>query len=335
MTSDPTNIINIFLNSDNNYAVPAYITLYSLMHNYRGEDHVHVYILTPGDLTPQNQFFLKSLSAKYPLLEIFIIDMRDAYGNVSMNSIFPCTILYRLMIPRICEQLHLEIDKCIYLDTDIVVEGDISVLYGIDSDWEEYYCAGVKDPFPFASPNYNDKLGITSLDKYINAGVLLLNLKQIKDDDLKDSLEQAGYRSDFVFYDQDVINSVCYEGIKLIPLKFDVMPSAFFLYNSELCEFYGEENVLEAKRAPLIIHYISTFKPWSRWTSYLTGHWWKYVRMQDKKTMREFITPFIRSYKVPPLTIVKDLLRSALVHAGAYGLYKKARHIFAQLSMIV
>ena len=164
---------------------------------------------------------------------------------------------------------------------------------------------------------------------------MLLNLKQIKDDDLKDSLEKAGYRSDFVYHDQDVINSVCYEGIKLIPLKFDVIPQIFFLHNSEICEFYGEENVLEAKKAPLIIHYFGIFKPWSHRASYLAGHWWKYVRMQDEKTMRVFITPFIRSFKVPPSTLAKDLLKSALVYIGAYTLIKKARDIFVQLSMIV
>ena len=331
MTSRTTDTINIFLNTDNNYIVPAYITIYSLMYNYRGKAPVNIHILTPGDISPHNQLFLKSLIEKNRIFEIFIIDMRDAYREVVMKSCFTNTILYRLMIPRICEQLNLKTDKCIYLDTDIVVEGDITELYNVDADWDEYYCAGVRDCLTITRAEWflkhKDLLGIPSMDRYINAGVLLINLKQIKEDSLLHRLEEAGYREDFLFYDQDAINSVCYEGIKLIPLKYDVMPQVFFHNNSEIYSNYGRENVLDAKKSPVVIHYMDKYKPWSHRRLYLARHWWRYVKMQDEEIMREYITPFIEPYKVPLSTTVKDSLLSVLIHIGAYNHFKKIKHL--------
>ena len=332
----PTETINIFLNSDNNYVVPAYISLYSLIHNYKGNADVNIHILTPGDISPQNQNLLKSLTEKNQRFAIFIIDMKDAYNSVNMRSRFTSTILYRLMIPRICEELHLKMDKCIYLDTDTVVEGDITELYNIDSNGEKYYCAGVRDCQTIDRTeeflNYRDKLGIPSIDRYINAGVLLINLKQIKEDDLEKRLEEAGYREDLLFYDQDAINLVCYEGIKLIPLKFDVMPQLFFCNNSVLYDNYGKENVLEAKKSPVIIHYIDKYKPWSYKTFLLAGYWWKYVEMQDEETLRKYIDPFVQLHRVPESTTVKEALVSASIRIGVYKTLKRLQYMLDKRS---
>ena len=321
MTYETSDAINIFANTDNNYAVPAYITFYSLIHNYRGKSPVNIYFLIPGDMSEKNRSFLLSLSDSNPLFEIFIIDMKDAYSKVNMNMNFTCTVLYRLMIPRIVEQMHKKIDKCIYLDVDTVVEGDISELYKMDSEWDEYYFAGVKDPLLFENIHldHNEKLGIPSLDKYINGGVLLINLKQINASGLRDKLEEAGYRDDYIFHDQDVINAVCYEGIKMLPLRFNVMPQVFFFSNSELYGKYGKKEVTEARKKPVVIHYIGDTKSWSYRRHYLAGKWWKYVKMQDETTMREYIAPFIESHKKPlslyaiELTLINFLIRIRLI----------------------
>lgn len=327
MASKSADTIHIFLNSDNNYAVPAYITLFSLIHNYRGKDPISIFVLTPGDMTRSNRSFLLSLSDNNPLFEIFIIDMKDAYSKVTMNQHFTHTILYRLMIPRIVEQMHMKIDKCIYLDTDTVVEGDVSELYTVDSGWDDYCCAGVRDPLVLDDKflDHNEKLGIPSLSKYINAGVLLINLKHLNDAGLVDKLEEAGYRSDYIFHDQDAINSVCYEGIKLIPLKYDLMPQVFSFQKSEIYELYGKEEAVEAKAKPLVIHYIGVTKPWSSKHLYLAGKWWKYVGMQDEKTTREFIAPFIESHKesTSRLDRVKRTIIDILIRMGLFGQIRK------------
>ena len=329
MISRQSETINIFLNTDNNYAVPAYITLYSLIHNYHGKNAVNVYFLTPGDMSSENRSFLLRLSDSNPLFEIFFIDMKDAYSNVTMNQRFVCTILYRLMIPRIVEQKHLKIDKCMYLDVDTVVEGDITELYNMDSKWDTYSCGGVRDLLADIPPDYKDKLGIPSLDKYINAGVLLINLKYLNNSGLRDKLEEAGYHNEYMYHDQDAINSVCHEGIKLIPLKYNLMPQVFYDCNSEIYEKYGKKEAAEAKKKPVIIHYIGAKKPWSYNNMYLAGKWWKYVRMQDEKTIKDFITPFLEAHKITfsGYDIAKTILINILIGTRLIGPIRKIRPI--------
>ena len=80
--------------------------------------------------------------------------------------------MYRLSIPKILQ----DIDKCIYLDSDIVVEGDIAELDGISV--EGVCIAGVEDGAPFGeyAERLREILDGPDLDQYINSGVLIMNL---------------------------------------------------------------------------------------------------------------------------------------------------------------
>lgn len=67
-----------------------------------------------------------------------------------------------------------DIDKCLYLDVDIVVQNDLTELY--EQDMEEYYIAGVKAAGYYYPPEKKqrnmDRLEMPAFDQYINAGVL-------------------------------------------------------------------------------------------------------------------------------------------------------------------
>ena len=58
-------IIPIFFNTDNNYAVPTYITLFSMLYNYSGTSDICAYILTADDFSDKNKQMLKLLSEKF------------------------------------------------------------------------------------------------------------------------------------------------------------------------------------------------------------------------------------------------------------------------------
>lgn len=332
MSTTNEDSIYIFLSTDNNYSIPAYITLYSLIYNYRGKKSVKVCILTSGGLSPENRHLLSALSDNDSKFTICFIDMKDAYNGVTFKlDHLSHAAMYRLMIPLTAEKLNLKADTCIYLDTDIVVEGDISELYDLDETLGEYYFAGVLDPCSFDNTlaDHPARLGIPAMDQYINSGVLLINLKQIRRDRLSNRLEDAGYRKDYLYNDQDAINSVCYGGIKLIPLKFNMMRQFFYhndRYFSEVYSpVYGKDNTAEAKRSPVVIHYIDRQKPWSHRTILMSEKWWKYVGLQDERTIREYITPFIASHRAPLSDWLFETAKTILAHMGIYDIVRSAK----------
>ena len=90
---------------------------------------------------------------------------------------------YRLVISDMVDD-----EKCLFLDGDIIVNSDLSELYC--TDLEGVYLAGVKDCCiqhdMERQASYKDVLAIPTMDNYINAGVLLMNLQLLRDHAMKE-----------------------------------------------------------------------------------------------------------------------------------------------------
>lgn len=129
-------------------------------------------------------------------------------------------------------------DKILYIDSDTIVVDNIEDLWNIDLG--DNVIAGVYEP-----GEWNKHLWTYGLDDtYINSGVLLMDLKKIKEEKLDDSMIYLLNHNKYAFPDQDVINLVCRNRVKHISN----------IYNSS--ETTGI--VDKAK----IIHYIRGNKGW-------------------------------------------------------------------------
>lgn len=88
---------------------------------------------------------------------------------------------------------------------------------------------------------------------------------------------------------------------------------------------YGKGNTAEAKKSPVIIHFIDRQKPWSHRTILMADKWWKYVKMQDERTLREHITPFAASHRAPLSDWLFETTKTVLAHMGIYDIVAKAK----------
>ena len=294
-----TDFIPVFFNADNNYAVQTYITIFSMMHNYKGSADINAYILCPGGYSEKNMALINSLTDRFNKLSITVLNMDDKYEKVDMSLPYISSAsMYRLEIPDIVDNvLGIQIDKCIYIDCDLVVEGDISELY--NEDISGYYIAGVADPLQFYKTyrNHAQRIGIPDCKQYINAGVLLMNLKEINAaPDVREKIEQVAFKDEMLFRDQDVINYAFYGRIKLLPMKYNAFTIIITRKDKGPQKIYGKKNMKEARENPLIVHYIGTLKPWLYKTEYMANRWWKYVKMQDRNIRREYIKPFVKEH---------------------------------------
>ena len=325
--------IPVFFCTDNRYSVPTYIALYSLLQNYRGNAEIHAYVLASRSFSEKNVRLLESLS-KAQNISVDIIRMPDTYDAVRINSDHVSTAtLYRLMIPNIVsQQLGNEIDKCIYLDSDIVVEGDITELYNISI--ENYCIAGVLDRAISSKKlsvlkdlrELKENLGIPTLKDYINAGVLLLNIKEMQKCGIGNKLEELGYRNDLRYNDQDVINSVCYSSIKHIQLRFNVMTTCIYHDGEDFLDQYGTQNIVEARKDPVVIHYVLGRKPWACKNMVMAENWWKYVEMQDEVIMREYIYPFLKMNKASLFDRTRETVKTASINMGIYNWFREMHY---------
>lgn len=142
----------------------------------------------------QIKFLKKVLKEKSPKSKIKLIDVTDIYDKEFKNCPNEKAYCTPYTLIRLLGDLVPEIpDKILYLDVDIMANDDILKIYNIDIDNYEY--AAVKE-----------KYGCWLIrPDYINAGVLLLNMKIIKETKLFEKGREMLKKKKLVFADQDAI----------------------------------------------------------------------------------------------------------------------------------
>ncbi len=150
---------------------------------------------------------------------------------------------YRLYAPYI---LPNDIDRILYLDSDIICRGNILDFY--NTDFDNNIIVGIEN-FDASNYKYNIRLELEKDNKYINAGVLLINVnkykKQFKVEDFNNFISKNSNILDY--QDQDVINTMFYKKIKTTNNN----------YNFQITNIIGYEY------NPILVHYTHKIKPWN------------------------------------------------------------------------
>lgn len=245
--------------TDNNYVMPCGIAMVSLLENSPNQNIVvHIIGLELYDSTKE---LLKGIADKY--------NIRIAFYEITLafldNFSFPIEGPKHLTISTyirlfLSEILPSDIDKILYLDCDLIVTDNISDMW--NTDISNYTVAGVVDTQSF-SPTIFEKLHYDRKYSYINAGVLLINLKAWREQDIQAKLLEYTNRNkaNLVHHDQDIINGTLHASILLLPLKYNVH-SFFFRRNFEGHGYQNE--IREALKKPAVIHFTTGGKPWKK-----------------------------------------------------------------------
>ena len=119
---------------------------------------------------------------------------------------------------------------------------------------------------------------------YVNAGMLLINLNQIRKDNITQKFMNL-LKKNYSSQDQDIINVACYGKILTLPPKYNAMVLRLEENNPLLKKIYKEQDIIEAQTEPHIIHYADKRKPWNNLDIYMQKYWWDIFKK----------TPFINS----------------------------------------
>jgi lipopolysaccharide biosynthesis glycosyltransferase len=246
----------------------AGVAIASLLSNSGGKCSYDIYCVLSKYVTFQEREELKFIVEKFdPASTIAFLNAGDDISGANTKGA-PIGTYYRLLLPTLLPDL----DKIIYLDVDIVVCTDLIELNGIDMGGN--LLAGVKDIL-----NYKTKrTGMSKPEEYINAGILLINLKEIRTQDLYSTWIKLSKTETFKYYDQDILNITCQNRIVQLPLKFNFYPGNKNVgYKKAIkSRLHTKREFEEAMKFPVILHYIY-IKPWDKRT-YLSHVWWEYAK---------------------------------------------------------
>ena len=231
----------------------------------KNETFIIFHILCTPDVEEKSINKIKSLVNHFASnLKIIFYSMGKNFMEYKTNT-YPQSTYYRLILPIIINS-----DRIIHLDGDTLTLKDITEMYY--SDFDNNYALGV---LGIASWGLDD-LGIKS-NNWINVGVLLLNLKKIRDENkCFELLNISGVKKYLRHVDNTVINYVLYPYLGKLPVKYGIWnffdKSDIEKYSKFLRQKINISEMEEARKDPGVIHNVlCNPKPWHFRTNYIAS----------------------------------------------------------------
>ena len=253
--------INIIFSINDSYAPYLYVCLKSLLAHVKSCDKYKAYILYT-ELSECHQKNLLNLQTDNLKIEFINVEsvVNNHKDNFSLNAHFTIETYYRFFLPQIFPNL----DKVLYLDADTLILHDIAPLFSIDIGNNylgvTHDCEIVRMS-NLAGSEYSDyfrkTLGV-KIENYFQAGVMLVNLAQMRQDNITEKLISALIKTGTPkFVDQDILNMVCQNNVLFIPQNWDYtwhLPFCDSDYLEHLPDFF-RTSYKEAEDEPYIIHF--------------------------------------------------------------------------------
>lgn len=282
MKSEPApssgNEIVLVTASDSGYAMPLAVTIRSALDRLSPHRRIHLYVLDGGLTAADRERLLASwrdsrLTVDWVKPDLKLV--RDLKESEHVNII---TYL-RLLMPAV---LPSQVTRAIYIDADMLIRYDLGVLW--DEPQGEHAALAVQDvaaPWIDANVsaanrpgcrnllcahtpvvNYRD-FGISPVAKYLNGGMLVVDLAQWRRDKLSEKMLAAlrDYPQHVLWWDQYALNAVLAGKWRSLDLRWNQGAHIFAYPTWQQSPFDRDEyNLLRSQ--PWIVHFCSPSKPW-------------------------------------------------------------------------
>ena len=258
--------IPIFFTIDDGYTPFLAVALQSLIENASKNYNYCIKVLHTNVCEEHKKQIKKyeceNVNIEFVDLSYYIEKVKD---KLYTRDYYTNTTYFRLFLP----ELYPQYDKVVYLDSDIIVVGDISELYNVDMG-TNLITAAPDDIIQYNKvfQDYAELVvGVAKYQHYFNAGVLLMNLDQLRKFKFQEKfLYLLGTVKFSVAQDQDYLNRLCKGRTTLISHDWNVMP------------YVNEETKKEDIK---LIHYNFAYKPWHFEEVTYNEYFWKYAQKTE------------------------------------------------------
>ncbi len=241
--------------ADNRFSLGLTVMLRSALRNLDPLRQVHVFVLDGGLSVENRERCRSSLSAVRPDAEVTFLrpDMGRFSSFPIKQEVFSPAVYLRLLIPELIPAAY---RRVLYLDSDILVQGDIGELWALPLGDEPIWAA--IDEGLRGEPYIRETLNVSNAPRnapYFNSGVMfidIVNWRRLQISERAFSyLKEWGHLG--LCHDQDALNAVSVGEWGILS------PSWNFQVRGK--DLLSTENI--AERPPKIIHFLDV-KPWYR-----------------------------------------------------------------------
>jgi lipopolysaccharide biosynthesis glycosyltransferase len=270
--------------ADENYVRPLAVTLHSAASQLATGSFLQV-VLLDGGISESSWVGLKETLVGLPVsLQVIRPDLNLVSGFATSHHISHAAYL-RLLASKLLPE---HVEKVIYLDSDLLVLDDVAKLWKVELG--EDYCAAVPDiacPFidakeyfsngetaegsfgsvPYVAaispiPNWRE-LGIDGTGRYFNSGVMVMNLKRWRQDDVVQQLFDClrVNREHVWCWDQYALNVVFAGKWQPLEPRWNQGSHVYQYPGENHCPIAADQFVA-MRDNPAILHYTTEYKPW-------------------------------------------------------------------------
>ena len=284
------NNIAVSITSSNDYAPFLGVLINSIIENSNIKNNYDIIVLSKG-ITESNRLILQSELSNHPNFSLRFYEIDNYLNKYNFHTGYHITEMTycRLALVDILEFY----DKVVYLDCDVIINHDIAELYNYDIENKliaaaiDTVMAGLdntpnKDKYRAEQLKYNiNILGVKNVFEYFNAGIILLNLFELRKEYTAEKLLSLAASKNWKWFDQDVLNKICYGRVKIIDQSWNFMCHRLDA-EGDATEREAPENIYanycRARLNPKGLHYCGRTTPCFAPLVDNAHYFWKYAR---------------------------------------------------------
>lgn len=269
--------MNFVITSDKNYVIPITVLMTSILKHTHKSYVPRFFLFTTG--YTQTELDIVSEIKKHRTCEIVNMPMDQylEYFKSVDTSTFTLQYIslatyYRLLLFKILPE---DVDKCFYIDGDMIVGKDLSPIYKNLSPNKlaavvvEIFAMAHKETLLKHLSNISDFFLFNENPykaPYFNAGFLLINVKKAKElmifEQCLDFLQRYPNPP---YADQDTLNAILgqkyHNDIIYLDPSYNVFCDISYT-DSYISPIYSKKQIKKAFKSPVIYHYAGGNKPW-------------------------------------------------------------------------
>ena len=271
-------VLNVFFAISESYIQHFTVALTSLLENNKDID-LNIYVIHDAEDLARFDNAVKFIKRRYDK-DVFFINIGTIdFSKFNLTSDYPKYTYFRLFLADI---VPAGIDKVLFLDSDLIVEGTIKEL--AETNMDSRYIAAVSEASVDDNVKRLNGMGIP-VKSYFNAGVILINIKKWREEKLSEKFLNIAkqHTKDLTWVDQDILNIYFANNWLELDKKFNAV-----------------HLIAKHKQTPVIVHYASTSKPWY----YTDTHPYNYLYQRYLK-----LTPF-NKYKATGFSFKNFIIKN-------------------------
>jgi lipopolysaccharide biosynthesis glycosyltransferase len=279
----------IAIASDDKFVIHLCTLIVSILENRRDSSRPFRFVILENNISTTNKKQCRAIIDSYDNTNIDFYSVNEhvaKYDSVCHMHFTPDTFsrLYLSdLLPTTDKIIYLDADTCVLTDISKLFDLDITPFYaGVVYDYimNAFSNRGVRSPHKFGSMpakryiHHYLKLSMTPF-RYFQAGVLLLNLKKIKDDGIFENTRHILSKNRYWFVDQDALNITLKDKIIFLDPKWNVVNVEDDIVRHLLEP--QKRQLLSSQNDPYIVHYAGeNAKPWINPKSKMSEYYFKY-----------------------------------------------------------